>query len=82
MIKRDRRVFTMEQARAQLAGDFCSFADPEKGCECTFAEVSEEEVARVAAPAAAPEPEAKKSGCGAGVLVFALGSLGFGLSLL
>ena len=81
-IKRDRRVFSMEQARAQLAGDFCKFADPEKGCECTFEVVSEEEVERVATPVAAPEPEKKKSGCGAGILIIAIGSLGFGFSLL
>ncbi len=76
-IKRDGRVFSMDQARSQLAGDFCKFADPEKGCECTFTVASNEEVERVATPAVSLEPEKKKSGCGAGLLFFALVPLGF-----
>jgi len=81
-IKRDRRVFSMAQARVQLSGDFCKFADPEKGCECTFTVASEEEVERVASPAPLAQPTAKKSGCGASLLFFALVPLGYALARL
>lgn len=75
-IKRDGRVFTLDQARAELQGDFCQFADPQRGCECTFEVVPPEVAASVAAPPT-PEPVAKeRSGCGASAAVFALALVG------
>ena len=84
-IKRDGRVFDMRQVRDQLSGDFCKFADPEKGCECTFTVATDDEVALVTAPPVAEEPDKQKSGCGAGLLLFALipaGLVGLALSRL
>ncbi|MFT5285113.1 MAG: hypothetical protein ACI8TQ_001274 [Planctomycetota bacterium] len=71
-IKRDGRVFDLGQVRRELSGDFCKFADPEKGCECTFEVATEDEVAQVTAPPVAEAAPDKKSGCGAGILLFAL----------
>lgn len=70
-IKRHDRVFTFEQARRQLAGEFCKFADPELGCQCVFEAASAEEVDLVRTPAAAAVPERKRSGCGAAAVLLA-----------
>ncbi len=69
-IKRDGRVYTFEQARRELASEFCKFADPEQGCQCTFEIPSEQEVDLVKAHASAsPAVPEKRSGCGAGILL-------------
>ena len=67
-IKRHGRVYSMEQARGQVQGEFCKFANPAKGCECTFEPVEANQVEQVAAAPVgegAAEELDKKGGCGA-----------------
>jgi hypothetical protein len=81
-IKRHGRVYTMPQAKQQLDGEFCVFADPALGCQCHFDVVAAEEVERLTAPpVAAPESATSepKAGCGASFLVFALPAFGMWL---
>lgn len=70
-LKRDGRVFAFDQARRELASEFCKFANPELGCQCTFEVPRADEVEHVSTPAAKPVVESKKSGCGAGVMLLA-----------
>ncbi len=70
-LKRDGRVFTFDQARRELASEFCKFANPELGCQCTFEMPSATEVQSRPASRGEPVVASKKSGCGAGIVLLA-----------
>ncbi len=72
----------MQQARLEIEGDFCVFADPALGCQCTFEVVSVEAVEQVTPPPVTePESSERKAGCGASFLLFALPAFATWLAL-
>lgn len=73
-LRRHKRLFTMEQVRKELDGDFCIFADPARGCECTFNVAPDDEVAALQAQmealAEAEVETTSRKGCGSSAALF------------